>query len=428
MRIRLRSVTKKKKASRTETDGLSVDGVSLSDIAAEFGTPAYVYSAQQIVSAYRQYDRAFGTHKHLVCYAVKANPANSILSILANESAGFDIVSGGELIRVLQAGGDPANIIFSGVGKMDDEINAALDVGIRSINVESASELMRLDRLAREKKLCVPIALRVNPDVTADTHPHIATGGSEHKFGIPAAQIVALAARAKEMQGVALHGLAMHIGSQITDLQPLLSATKALRQMALELRKHGIDICRLDLGGGLGVSSVAPARESYVSALLDVFKDGDDFEYVIEPGRSMVADAGVLLCRVIQLKQNEQKSFAIVDAGMNDFMRPTLYDAYHEILNVSHSNRAPVASYDVVGPICESGDTLGKNRRLAVREGSLLAIMSAGAYGATMSSHYNSRPRCAEITIEDGKACLTRQRETMADLCRNEKFMTHKTA
>ncbi|MDH3647809.1 MAG: diaminopimelate decarboxylase [Gammaproteobacteria bacterium] len=405
---------------------LHVDGVSLADVAAEFSTPAYVYSRQQIVNAYTQYDSAFPTTNHLVCYSVKANPARAILETFASLGAGFDIVSGGELARVLQAGGDAERIIFSGVGKMDDELDAALAAGIRCFNIESASELNRLDQLARKQNRKAPIAFRVNPGIATDTHPHIATGGSDHKFGIPRSQIPGLAAAAASLSSVSLQGLAMHIGSQMTDLEPLVVAATDLRELAGELRASGIGLKHLDLGGGLGVGDQAPARQDYVAALTGVFGKEDSYEIVIEPGRSLVAASGVLLTRVLQIKHSDAKSFVIVDSGMNDLLRPALYGAHHDIVNVDSSGKPPVGTYDVVGPICETADTLGSGRRLAVREGSVLAIMDTGAYGATMSSHYNSRPRCAEIMIDNGVARLSRQRETIDELSRKEKFMTQK--
>ncbi len=400
---------------------LSAGRFALPGLARDFGTPAYIYLEDSLVAHYREYDRAFGNRPHLVCYAVKANPARSVLAPLAAAGAGFDIVSAGELAQVLAAGGQPGRIVFSGVGKRDDEIEAALDAKIRCFNVESAAELRQVDRLARRRNCVAPVALRVNPDITAQTHRHIATGGDNHKFGIPQGQVPGLATAATAMHGISLDGLAMHIGSQITDLGPLIAAAGRLRQLAADLATIAT-IRHIDLGGGLGIGPRAPDRTTYVNALCEVFAD-TGFELAIEPGRSIVGPAGVLLTRVTRIKHGYGRSFAICDAGMNDLLRPALYDAYHQILVVDQTNRAPSATYEVAGPVCETGDTLGSRRRLAIREGSLLAIMDAGAYGATMSSHYNSRPRCCEITVDGEGARLTRQRETVAELGRNEVFM-----
>ena len=403
---------------------LGDDGLSLAEIADKQKTPVYVYCGRHIVETYQAYDAAFGQRSHLVCYAVKANPAHAILAALAKVGAGFDIVSGGELTRVLGAGGDPARIVFAGVGKMDDELEAALDAGIRSFNVESHAELHRLNTLAQRKHCVAPVALRVNPDIPADTHPHIATGDAKHKFGISQQQIAPLAAATASLPGIALHGLAMHIGSQITALAPFADAAKRLRALAIELRKTGINLKHVDLGGGLGVGKEAPTIPDYVGTLTKLFPADDCLELIIEPGRSIVAHAGVLVTSVVRLKHGDEHSFAIVDAGMNDLLRPALYGAYHDIVNVDATAKPPTGTYDIVGPVCETSDTLGARRRLAIREGSVLAIMGVGAYGATMSSHYNSRPRCPEIMVESGVARLTRQRETVEELSRNEKFMT----
>lgn len=411
-------------AFRFRNGSLHADGIDLTEIARLYGTPGYVYCRRAIVSRFRQFTAAFGDSRHMICYAVKANPATAIISTLARAGAGFDIVSGGELARVLEGGGTADRVVFSGVGKMDEEIEAALDAGIRSFNIESPAELQRLNQLALRRGAVAPVALRVNPDVTASTHPHISTGGSNHKFGITQQQVAGLAAQMQAMRGVALKGLAMHIGSQIEQLGPLIAAAGRLCWLVDELRETGISLDHVDLGGGLGIGPAAPAIGDYVSALTEVFRQHPDLEIVIEPGRSMVARAGVLLTRVVRIKHNEVKSFAVVDAGMNDLLRPALYQAHHDIINVETNGAPPSGTYDIVGPVCETGDTLGSWRRLAIREGSLLAIMDAGAYGAAMSSHYNSRPRCTEVMIDDNIARLTRQRETLADLGRQEKFMT----
>lgn len=396
---------------------LHLDDVDLGAIAARFDTPCFVYSQSQITAAYGAYADALGKRGR-VFYAVKANPSHAILTHLAQLGAGFDIVSGGELARVLAAGGDAAAIVFSGVGKTDHEISAALAAGVGCFNVESHSELRRLSAIASASGQQATVALRVNPDIEAATHRHIATGGSRHKFGIAQEAAAALAVDAARLPGIALQGLAMHIGSQIVDPAPIADGAARLARMAQDLNRQGVTIRRLDLGGGLGVGPAAPAVADYVELLLKA--TGPDFEIMLEPGRSIVAEAGVMLTRVICIKHNAQRSFAVVDAGMNDFLRPALYDAWHDIVVVDDRNAPPGATYEIVGPVCESGDTLGHARQLALREGTLLALLQAGAYGATMSSHYNSRPRCAEIFACAGQARLIRKRETLAGMLRDE--------
>lgn len=398
---------------------LELDRVALDGVAARFGTPCYVYALAQVRHAYASYATALGSRGR-VCYAVKANPSRAILNTLAHTGAGFDIVSAGEMQRVLAAGGEPASIVFSGVGKADDELQAAIDAGVGCFNVESPSELRRLSRLASAAGTRVRTALRVNPDVEAGTHRHIATGSDRHKFGIAQAAAVSLALEAQRMPGIALEGLAMHIGSQIVDPAPILEAARRLAAMARELVGRGVALRHLDLGGGLGVGPAAPAIGDYVRALCAAA--GDGFSIMLEPGRSLVAEAGLLLTRVVCIKHSAQRSFAVVDAGMNDFLRPALYDAWHDIVVVDERDRPATATYDVVGPVCESADTLGRARRLALREGSVLALLQAGAYGATMASHYNSRPFCAEVAIDGGAAMLVRERESIAGLVRNERL------
>lgn len=396
---------------------LHLDGIGLDAVATRYETPCFVYDASQITDAYRAYEHAVGTRGR-VCYAVKANPSRAILAHLARLGAGFDIVAGGEMARVLAAGGDPAAIVFSGVGKTDEEMRAALAAGVGCFNVESHSELRRLAAIVASTGHAANVALRVNPDVDAATHRHIATGSSRHKFGIAQDSARALALEAARLPGITLVGLAMHIGSQIVDPTPIAAAARGLAKMARELRAQGVAIRHLDLGGGLGVGQGAPAIADYVALLLDAV--GEDFDIVLEPGRSIVAEAGVLLTRVVCIKHNAERSFAVVDAGMNDFLRPALYDAWHDIVVVDERDAAPCASYEIVGPVCESADTLGHARRLALREGSLLALLQAGAYGATMSSNYNSRPFCAEVFVTQGSARLVRTRETLQDMTRNE--------
>lgn len=402
--------------SRPESS-LYLDGVDLGQLARQHGTPCYVYSFSLLEENFRRYSLAMG-ESGSVHYAVKANPSLAILKHLAQLGAGFDIVSAGELQRVIMAGGRPASIVFSGVGKRDDELVAGLTAGIGCFNIESASELQRLAGLAEAAGTIANIALRVNPDVQADTHRHIATGAGEHKFGISQDAIAALVQQAHAMPSVAVRGLAMHIGSQLADLDPIISAAQRLRKLAEQLRGQGVPISHLDLGGGLATADRAPPITTYIAKLRETV--GDDFRIAVEPGRSIVADAGVLLMRVTCIKTNGERRFAVVDAGMNDFLRPALYDAEHEILALEEDSAEQPQLYDIVGPVCETADTLARQQRLALREGDLLALLQAGAYGSTMSSHYNSRPRCAEYAVLDGRAHLIRRPETIDDLVQHE--------
>ncbi len=414
----MKTKTPPKEDGLERRDGiLHFDGADLEAVATRVGTPCYVYSRSLIERAWQRYSDALGDAGQ-VCYAVKANPARAILHCLARLGAGFDIVSTGEMQRVLAAGGQPGSIVFVGVGKRDDEILAALDAGVGTFNVESQPELERLSQLASDKGVIATAVLRVNPDVTADTHRHIATGGGHHKFGIAQRDVPALARAAARLPAVKLDGLAMHIGSQIEELDSLIEAATRLVSLADELSDAGIVIEHLDLGGGLGVGPNAPAIEDYVAALKKTA--GAGYRLTVEPGRSLVAEAGLMLTSVVRIKGGHQRDFAIVDAGMNDFLRPALYDAWHDIVSVVERERLPVRRYDVVGPVCETADTLGNDRELAVRERSLLAVLHAGAYGATMGSHYNSRPRCAEVMISNGVAHVIRAPETVADLMRLE--------
>ena len=414
----MRTKTLADHAGLERRDGiLHFDGADLDAVARRVGTPCYVYSRTLIEQAWQRYSDALGGAGR-VCYAVKANPSRAILHCLARKGAGFDIVSAGEMERVLAAGGQAASIIFAGVGKRDDEVLAALDAGVGVFNVESREELERLSHLAAGAGATATVALRVNPDVTADTHRHIATGGGHHKFGVAQAEVPALARAAAALPAIDLNGLAMHIGSQIEELDSIIEATGRLVTLADELNDAGIGIEHLDLGGGLGVGPDAPTIEDYVAALKAAA--GDRYRLALEPGRSLVADAGLLLTSVVRIKRGTGRHFAIVDAGMNDFLRPALYDAWHDIVCVTGRERLPSRRYDVVGHVCETADTLGNDRELAVREQSLLAVLHAGAYGATMSSHYNSRPRCAEVMISDGTAHVIRAPETVADLMRLE--------
>ncbi|MHB0984528.1 MAG: diaminopimelate decarboxylase [Sulfuricella sp.] len=396
---------------------LCVEAVPLSRIAAEFGTPCYVYSHAALTTAYQSFDEAFSERDHLICYAVKANSSLAILNLFARLGAGFDIVSGGELSRVLAAGGEAKKVVFSGVGKTADEMRQALEAGILCFNVESESELERLNRVAGEAGKRAPVSLRVNPDVDPKTHPYISTGLKGNKFGIAYADAVSLYGKARDLPHLEVAGIDCHIGSQITEVSPFSDALDKVLLLIDALEKEGIAIRHLDLGGGLGIcysDETPPPVADYAETLLAKLA-GRNFKILLEPGRALVGNAGLLLARVEYLKHGETKNFAIVDAAMNDLMRPALYDAYHAILPVRES--AGVAQrYEIVGPVCESGDFLGHDRYLHLAEGDLLAIMSAGAYGMSMSSNYNTRPRAAEIMVQKNNTHLIRERETIAQL------------
>jgi diaminopimelate decarboxylase len=401
---------------------LHVEDLALPAIAARFGTPTYVYSRAALTAAFEAWRQALAGHRALVCYAVKANSNLGILSLFAALGAGFDIVSGGELARVIAAGGDPAKVVFSGVGKSRDEMRQALEAGIRCFNVESAAELERLDAIAGELGRRASVALRVNPDVDPKTHPYISTGLKGNKFGVAFADALALYRRAAALPHLHVSGVACHIGSQLLDPAPMTEAAQKVLDLVDRLVAEGIALDHIDLGGGLGIryqDEAAPAVADYLAPLLAVFA-GRREELCFEPGRSLVGNAGLLLTRIEYLKPGEEKNFAIVDAAMNDLARPALYDAWHEVVAVE--TRAGAAGrYEVVGPICESGDFLARDRKLAVAEGDLLAILSAGAYGMTMSSNYNTRPRAAEVIVDGAAAHLVRERETVESLLAGER-------
>jgi diaminopimelate decarboxylase len=410
---------------------LHAEGVSLTAIAERFGTPTWVYSRAAIESAWDAFAGAVAGRRALVCYAVKANGCLAVLDLLARRGAGFDIVSGGELARVLAAGGDPSKVVFSGVGKTADEMRQALAAGVRCFNVESESEIARLDAVAGSLRRIAPVSLRVNPDVDAGTHPYISTGLRENKFGIAHEGALAAYRLAAGSPNLRVAGIDCHIGSQITELAPYLAALDRLLDLVDRLAAEGIPIGHLDLGGGLGIryrDETPPAREALLSALLgrvDAWAQARGRaapEVLFEFGRSMVGEAGVLLTRVEVLKRNGDHRFAVVDAAMNDLMRPALYEAWHDIVPVAPAD-APVHTWDVVGPVCESGDWLGRGRQLALREGDLLAILSAGAYGMSMSSNYNSRPRGAEVLVDRTHVHLARERESVAALMAGEHLL-----
>lgn len=406
-------------------DGLTLEGVPLAAIAASHGTPTYVYSRQALTDAFEAYRQALAGRRSLVCYAVKANSNLGVLSVFAQLGAGFDIVSGGELARVLAAGGDAGKVVFSGVGKTRDEMRQALDVGIRCFNVESTAELDRLNEVAGEMGKIAPIAFRVNPDVDPKTHPYISTGLKSNKFGVAIQDAPALYRRAANLANVRVSGVACHIGSQLLDPAPVAEAAEKVLALVDQLAADGIALDHIDLGGGLGIryrDEAPPAVAEYMAPLLEIFA-GRAEELCFEPGRSLVGNAGLLLTRVEYLKPGEEKNFAIVDAAMNDLARPALYDAYHEVVAVA-PGAAPAENYEIVGPICESGDFLAHDRELAVAPGDLVALLSAGAYGMAMSSNYNTRPRAAEVMIDGTTAHVIRQRETVESLYALESPLT----
>jgi len=403
---------------------LHVESVSLDRIAVEFGTPCYVYSHATLTAAYREFDSAFAGRDHLICYAVKANSNLAILNLFARLGSGFDIVSGGELKRVLNAGGDPHKVVFSGVGKHPEEMRAALTAGILCFNVESEAELLRLNQIAAEMNKIAPVSLRVNPDVDARTHPYISTGLKENKFGIPFDEAEKLYLSAQKFSNIRFTGLDCHIGSQLTELNPFIESAEKVLGLLARLEAQGSRIEHLDLGGGLGIrysSETPPLARDYVAALCA--KIGQRSQRIlIEPGRALVGNSGLLLTRVEYLKHTLYRDFAIVDAAMNDLIRPALYDAYHEVLPVAMSEEN-AKLYQIVGPVCETGDFLGHDRRLSLRQGDLLAVMSAGAYGMSMSSNYNTRPRAAEVMVEGDHIHLIRERESVEQLIAHERIL-----
>ncbi len=403
---------------------LFVEELAIEDIAAKYGTPCYVYSRATLERHWQAFDQAFHGYPHLICYAVKANSNLAILNILARLGSGFDIVSIGELRRVLAAGGLPEKIVFSGVGKREDEIRAALEVGIRCFNIEVSGELDRINRQAAELGVVAPVSFRVNPDVDAKTHPYISTGLKENKFGIDIKQAINEYRRAAQMSHIDIVGIDCHIGSQLTETAPFLDALDRVLGLVDELECHGIKLRHLDLGGGLGIcyrDEQPPQPSEYIAALLERLSERE-FEILLEPGRAIVGNAGVLLTKVEYLKPTPGKNFAIVDAAMNDLVRPSLYGAWQNIVTAQTGNSGGDI-WDVVGPVCETGDFLGKNRKLKIAEGDLLAVRSAGAYGFTMSSNYNSRPRSAEVMVDGGVCYLIRSRESLDQLWAGEQLL-----
>nr|WP_240473409.1 diaminopimelate decarboxylase [Ferrimonas senticii] len=403
---------------------MHAEQVPLAQIAAEHGTPCYVYSRATIERHYRAFTEALAGQPHLICYAVKANSNLAVLNLLARLGSGFDIVSGGELARVIEAGGDPAKVVFSGVGKTHEEIAEALQLGIHCFNVESEPELARISAIASELGLIAPISLRVNPDVDAQTHPYISTGLKQNKFGIAMERAEAVYLQAQALPNLKVIGVDCHIGSQLTSLAPFLDALDRLLLLIDRLADHGMVLEHLDVGGGLGVNyqdEQPPLPSDYAKALKQRLQ-GRNLKLVMEPGRAIMANAGVLLTKVEYLKQGEERDFAIVDAAMNDLLRPALYSAWQAIIAVAPRDQ-PTRSYDIVGPVCETGDFLGKDRQLALQMGDLLAVRSSGAYGFAMASNYNSRPRVAEVMVDGANSFVVRQRESRAQLWHGEAIL-----
>ncbi|NOI16219.1 diaminopimelate decarboxylase [Vibrio hepatarius] len=402
-----------------QDDGqLWAEDVALSDLAQQYGTPLYVYSRATLERHWHAFDKSVGEHPHLVCYAVKANSNLGVLNALARLGSGFDIVSAGELERVIAAGGDASKVVFSGVGKTEAEMKRALELGIKCFNVESESELERLNKVAGELGVIAPISLRINPDVDAHTHPYISTGLRDNKFGIAFDRAPEVYKFASSLENLDVKGIDCHIGSQLTDIEPFIDATDRLLALIDDLKAQGIRIKHLDVGGGLGVvyrDELPPEPSEYAKALLGRLENHQDLELIFEPGRAIAANAGVLLTKVEFLKHTEHKNFAIIDAAMNDLMRPALYQAWQDIVPVK-PRQGEAVTYDLVGPICETGDFLGKDRALVLEQNDLLAVRSAGAYGFVMSSNYNTRARVAEVMVDGKQTYLVRQREELSSL------------
>lgn len=402
-----------------KNEQLYVEDLPVKQLAEEFGTPLYIYSRATLERHWHAFDSALGEHPHLICYAVKANSNIGILNVMAKLGSGFDIVSQGELERVLAAGGEASKVVFSGVAKSRAEIMRALEVGIRCFNVESIAELHHINQIAGEMGKIAPISLRVNPDVDAHTHPYISTGLKENKFGVSVDEAREVYKLAITLPHIKITGMDCHIGSQLTELQPFLDATDRLIRLIEQLKEDGITLKHLDLGGGLGVTytdETPPHPSDYAAALLNKLKGYENLEIILEPGRAIAANAGILVAKVQYLKSNESRNFAITDTGMNDMIRPALYEAYMNIIEIDRTLEREKAIYDVVGPVCETSDFLGKQRELAIAEGDYIAQRSAGAYGASMSSNYNSRPRTAEVLVDGDKAHLIRRRENLSEL------------
>ncbi|GIU43797.1 diaminopimelate decarboxylase [Shewanella sairae] len=407
-----------------QADELYAEQCQVAELAKQHGTPLYIYSRATLERHWHAFDNAVSDHPHLICYAVKANSNIAVLNVLARLGSGFDIVSGGELSRVIEAGGDPAKVVFSGVGKTVAEMEMALNLGIYCFNVESAAELEQLNLVALRLGKVAPVSLRVNPDVDAGTHPYISTGLKENKFGIAMEEAEAIFARANELPGLAVKGVDCHIGSQLTEIKPFLDAMDRMLALIDRLAEQGIKIKHFDVGGGLGVTyddEVPPQPDVYAAALLERLGDRD-LKLIFEPGRAIAANAGIFVTQVLYLKENSDKRFALVDGAMNDLIRPSLYSAWQKIIPVIE-RAGTTHNYDVVGPVCETGDFLGKDRQLNVQAGDYLAVRSSGAYGFTMASNYNSRPRAAEVMVDADNAYVIREREKVAQLWQGEQIL-----
>lgn len=401
---------------------LFAEDVDLRIVAEQVGTPCYVYSRATLERHWHAFDDVFADIEHLICYSVKANSSLGVLNILARLGSGFDIVSIGELERVIKAGGDPAKVVFSGVGKAESEMRRALQTGIHCFNVESSAELLRLNKVAAELKLQAPVSLRVNPDVDAKTHPYISTGLRENKFGIDFVDAISVFQQAEQLSHIQLIGIDCHIGSQLCEVAPFVDAVKRVKLLVQQLKDLGITLQHIDVGGGLGITyndETPPDPGQYASAIADEIRDLG-LSILLEPGRAIAGNAGILLTTVNYLKMGNEKNFAIVDAAMNDLLRPALYSAWQDIVPIEKRDSSTTHCYDVVGPICETSDFLGKQRQLAIEQGDILAVNSAGAYGFVMSSNYNSRPRPPEVMVSGGEYHIIRQRETLEDLTRGE--------
>ena len=399
---------------------LYAESVAVTDLMEQYGSPLYIYSRSQIASNWQQFNQAFGDHPHLICYAVKANSNLGVLNVLAKLGSGFDIVSIGELERVIAAGGKPGRCVFSGVSKTKTEIQRALELGIYCFNVESAAELDRVESVAKLMSTKAPISIRVNPDVDANTHPYIATGLKENKFGVSVDRSLALYKKAEFSKHLDVFGLDYHIGSQITEVSPFIEALEKALELISQLKAEGIKMSHIDIGGGVGIAYNEEKTiniEKYVQSVLD--KVGD-LEVILEPGRAIVGNAGIFVTQVEYLKQSGVKSFAIIDGAMNDLQRPSLYGSYHQAIAVEDNSKGIKDTWDLVGPICETGDFLAKDRELTLEQGDYIALMSAGAYGFVLSSNYNSRPRVAEVMVSGSSHALVRKRETVGSLFENE--------
>lgn len=404
---------------------LFAEDIAVQDIVKKYGSPCYIYSRATLERHWHAFDKAFQDHSHLICYAVKANSNIGLLNLLARLGSGFDIVSIGELERVIAAGGDPKKVVFSGIGKREDEILAALKIGIRCFNIEVRDELDRINHLAKLLGVIAPVSFRVNPNVDAKTHPYISTGLKENKFGIDIDQALTEYRRAATMPNINIIGIDCHIGSQLTETGPFLDALDKLLELVSALKADNINLHHLDLGGGLGIrynTETPPKPADYVELILERL-GANDFEILLEPGRAIVGNAGILVTQIEYLKPTPHKNFAIVDAAMNDLMRPSLYSAWQEIIPIVKNSNAPEKLWDIVGPVCETGDFLGKERMLKLAQGDLLAIRSSGAYGFSMSSNYNSRPRVPELMVDGNQVHLIRDRESLVDLWSSEHLL-----